>query len=217
MAARKRASADASTETKPQEKPKSQGPTPAEPPTAPLKSKSSFIVKLSLLLLGPYLYLIFHHYKIDQDLKRSIIINAGLSLAGFFVTVKLIPVASRYVIRRNLFGYDINKKGTPGGTLRVWVFFSCLSCCLRVVFDWIMIWVCVRFWFLSSICQLGVWQIWFLIEFFYWLRVRLGFRWICGLVCVRFAFLSNLWTGFLLDSQFSLPSLNRNVILPSLF
>jgi len=119
MTARKRASADASTETKPQEKPKSQDPTPAEPPTAPLKSKSVFIVKLSLLLLGPYLYLIFHHYKIDQDLKRPILINAGLSLAGFFVTLKMIPVASRYVIRRNLFGYDINKKGTPGGTLRV--------------------------------------------------------------------------------------------------
>ncbi|KAE8098710.1 hypothetical protein FH972_016754 [Carpinus fangiana] len=119
MAARKRASADASTEPKPQEKQKSQGPTPAEPPTAPLKVKSGFIVKLSLLLLGPYLYLIFRHYKIDQDLKRSILINAGLSIAGFFVTLKLIPVASRYVIRRNLFGYDINKKGTPGGTLRV--------------------------------------------------------------------------------------------------
>lgn len=119
MAARKRASADASTEPKPQEKPKSQDPTPAEPPTAPLKVKSGFIVKLSLLLLGPYLYLIFHHYKIDQDLKRPILINAGLSIAGFFVTLKLIPVASRYVIRRNLFGYDINKKGTTGGTLRV--------------------------------------------------------------------------------------------------
>jgi len=45
---------------------------------------------------------------------------------------------------------------------------------------------------LSSICQLGVWQIWFLIEFVNWVCVRLAFRWICGLVCVRFAFLSNL-------------------------
>nr|POF23081.1 hypothetical protein CFP56_15559 [Quercus suber] len=127
MTARKRA--QTATE---QEKPKSQDPKTAattttatttttsnEPPTAPLKSKTSFILKLSLLLLAPYFYLIFHHYNIDRDLKKSILINAVLSLVGFLVTVKIIPVASRYVLRRNLFGFDINKKGTPGGTLRV--------------------------------------------------------------------------------------------------
>lgn len=128
MAARKRAQTATATATE-QEKPKSQGPTTAtktattatsnEPPTAPLKSKTSFILKLSLLLLAPYFYLIFHHYNIDRDLKKSILINAVLSLVGFLVTVKIIPVASRYVLRRNLFGFDINKKGTPGGTLRV--------------------------------------------------------------------------------------------------
>lgn len=31
----------------------------------------------------------------------------------------MIPVASRYVSRRNLFGYDINKKGTPQGSIKV--------------------------------------------------------------------------------------------------
>lgn len=128
MAARKRAQTATATATE-QEKPKSQGPTTAtktatattsnEPPIAPLKSKTSFILKLSLLLLAPYFYLIFHHYNIDRDLKKSILINAVLSLVGFLVTVKIIPVASRYVLRRNLFGFDINKKGTPGGTLRV--------------------------------------------------------------------------------------------------
>ncbi|KAG6640986.1 UDP-N-acetylglucosamine--dolichyl-phosphate N-acetylglucosaminephosphotransferase [Carya illinoinensis] len=119
MAARKRASADASTEAKVQEKPKSKDSVPAEPPTAPLNVKSGFILKLSILLLGPYCYLIFHHYNIDWDLKKSILINAVVSLAGFFVTLKMIPVASKYVLRRNLFGYDINKRGTHGGTLRV--------------------------------------------------------------------------------------------------
>ncbi|XP_041028637.1 LOW QUALITY PROTEIN: UDP-N-acetylglucosamine--dolichyl-phosphate N-acetylglucosaminephosphotransferase-like [Juglans microcarpa x Juglans regia] len=113
MAARKRALADASTTEH-----KSQDPTPTEPPTAPLNSKSGFILKLSLLLLSPYLYFIFHHYKIDRDLKKSILVNAGVSLAAFFVTRKMIPVASKYVLRRNLFGYDINKRGTYGGTLR---------------------------------------------------------------------------------------------------
>lgn len=128
MAARKRAQTATATATE-QEKSKSQDPKTAtktatattsnEPPIAPLKSKTSFILKLSLLLLAPYFYLIFHHYNIDRDLKKSILINAVLSLVGFLVTVKIIPVASRYVLRRNLFGFDINKKGTPGGTLRV--------------------------------------------------------------------------------------------------
>lgn len=31
----------------------------------------------------------------------------------------MIPVASKYVLRRNLFGYDINKKGTPQGSVKV--------------------------------------------------------------------------------------------------
>ncbi|OMO86106.1 Glycosyl transferase, family 4 [Corchorus olitorius] len=31
----------------------------------------------------------------------------------------MIPVASRYVLKRSLFGFDINKKGTPQGTVKV--------------------------------------------------------------------------------------------------
>ncbi|KAF2289351.1 hypothetical protein GH714_035229 [Hevea brasiliensis] len=122
MAARKRALAatDTSTaksvctDTKTDHKPQETTDSPIAPP------KSAFIFKLSLLLLAPYFYLLFYyHYKIQHDLKRSILINAVLSLAGFFLTVKMIPVASRYVLRRNLFGYDINKKGTPQGTVKV--------------------------------------------------------------------------------------------------
>ena len=29
------------------------------------------------------------------------------------------PVASRYVLHCNLFGYDINKKGTPQGLIKI--------------------------------------------------------------------------------------------------
>jgi UDP-N-acetylglucosamine--dolichyl-phosphate N-acetylglucosaminephosphotransferase len=87
-----------------------------DPPMAP--PKWGFLFKLSLFSI-PYFYLIFYHFSIDLELRRSIIINAGLSLAGFFVTVRMIPVASRYVLRRNLFGFDINKKGTPLGNVRV--------------------------------------------------------------------------------------------------
>lgn len=87
-----------------------------DPPIAP--PKWGFLFKLSLFSL-PYFYLIFFHYTLDSDLRRSIIINAGLSLAAFFLTVRMIPVASRYVLKRNLFGFDINKKGTPQGNIKV--------------------------------------------------------------------------------------------------
>ncbi|KAF5747960.1 UDP-N-acetylglucosamine--dolichyl-phosphate N-acetylglucosaminephosphotransferase [Tripterygium wilfordii] len=124
MAARKRASAEAAakppttTEITPQRKPQDKETTITnELPIAP--PRSGLIFKLSFLLLAPYLYLLFYHYRIEKDLKRSILINAGLSLGGFFITVKMIPVASRYVLRRNLFGYDINKKGTAQGTVKV--------------------------------------------------------------------------------------------------
>lgn len=120
MAARKRASTNSSTQPKPSEtatKPKPQAPASADAPiSAP---KSGLILKLTLFFSVPYFYLILYHYKIEQDLRKSILINAVLSLAAFFVTLKMIPVASRYVLRRNLFGYDINKKGTPQGTLKV--------------------------------------------------------------------------------------------------
>ncbi|RVW36018.1 hypothetical protein CK203_027087 [Vitis vinifera] len=122
MTVRKRASSETTAAAAAQQ-PKSQETTTAtsatttDPPIAP--PKSGTILKLSLLLIIPYAYLILFHYRVDADLKRSILINAGLSLAGFFVTRTMIPVASSYVIRRSLFGYDINKKGTPQGSVKV--------------------------------------------------------------------------------------------------
>ncbi|KAG2289120.1 hypothetical protein Bca52824_048724 [Brassica carinata] len=55
---------------------------------------------------------------VETQLKRSILINAALSLVSFFVTLKMIPVAARYVLRRNTFGFDINKRGTPQGEVK---------------------------------------------------------------------------------------------------
>lgn len=130
MAARRRVSADTSanppqTEDSSKAATKSPETAPPDPPIAP--PKSGFILKLSICFLAPYLYLINYYYNIDLEVKRSILINAGLSLAGYFVTVRMIPVASRYVLRRNLFGYDINKKGTPQGSVKVWVFLRFLT------------------------------------------------------------------------------------------
>ncbi|KAL7197513.1 hypothetical protein ACSBR2_020116 [Camellia fascicularis] len=119
MAARKRATSEASTSTtaKPPTTTETQ-PKTTEAPIAP--SKAGQILKVSVIFfLVPYLYLILYHYNFEAELKRSILINALLSSAGFFLTLIMIPVASRYVLRRNLFGFDINKKGTPQGSVKV--------------------------------------------------------------------------------------------------
>ncbi|KAJ8763708.1 hypothetical protein K2173_003490 [Erythroxylum novogranatense] len=120
MTARKRASALTNASTTKERVETHQQPqetATTNPPISP--PKTGFIVYLSLFLLAPYFYLLLYHYNVRHDLKRSILINAVLSLAGFFLTVKIIPVASRYVLRRNLFGFDINKKDTPQGTVKV--------------------------------------------------------------------------------------------------
>ncbi|XAR68464.1 UDP-N-acetylglucosamine--dolichyl-phosphate N-acetylglucosaminephosphotransferase [Bertholletia excelsa] len=124
MGARKRGTSEATTakpttrETQPRAlETTTAADSKADPPIAP--SRAGQILKVSLVFFVPYFYLIFSYFNIEADLKRSILINALLSSAGFFVTLTLIPVASRYVLRRNLFGYDINKKGTPQGSVKV--------------------------------------------------------------------------------------------------
>ncbi|KAH0924679.1 hypothetical protein HID58_016935, partial [Brassica napus] len=84
---------------------------------SPPKLGSIFVI--STLLCSLHLYLLCFHYTVDAELKRSVLINAALSLVGFFVTLKMIPVAARYVLRRNMFGFDINKRGTPQGEVKV--------------------------------------------------------------------------------------------------
>ncbi|KAF8104631.1 hypothetical protein N665_0170s0007 [Sinapis alba] len=122
MAARKRASPTSK-------------PDPSQPKSSPSEQKTTrstsddvfhlsppklgAIFVISTLLCSLHLYLLCFHYKVDTELKRSILINAGLSLVGFFVTLKMIPVAARYVLRRNMFGFDINKRGTPQGEVKV--------------------------------------------------------------------------------------------------
>jgi len=113
MGTRKRLISPTTQPSSPDQKPQQQI---TDPPIAP--PKWGFLFKLSLFSI-PYFYLIFFHFTIDSHLRRSIIINAGLSLVGFVVTVRMIPVASRYVLKRSLFGYDINKKGTPQGNVKV--------------------------------------------------------------------------------------------------
>lgn len=91
-----------------------------DPPLAP--PKLGLILSASALFFAPFFYLLFYHSQIEPEMRRSIAISAAMSFGGFVVTVRMIPVAARYVLRRNLFGYDINKKGTPQGAIKVSVF-----------------------------------------------------------------------------------------------
>ncbi|KAG8099177.1 hypothetical protein GUJ93_ZPchr0013g37765 [Zizania palustris] len=72
-----------------------------------------------VVFLAPFSYLAFVHYPLDADLRRSILICGAMSLAGFLVVLRLIPVAARYLLRRGMFGRDINKRGLPLGEIRV--------------------------------------------------------------------------------------------------
>lgn len=125
MTTRRRAPANGAPsparETLPEpQKPSSSSPSSTEEPKIIVSpSKWTKILCLTSLLLLPYAYLLLFHFHIDADIKRSILINAALSAVGFVVTLKLIPVASRYVLRRNLFGFDINKRGTPQGSVKI--------------------------------------------------------------------------------------------------
>jgi hypothetical protein len=46
-------------------------------------------------------------------------INLALSAAAFAATLRLVPPVRAATLRRGLFGLDINKRGTPAGTLQV--------------------------------------------------------------------------------------------------
>ncbi|XP_042384553.1 UDP-N-acetylglucosamine--dolichyl-phosphate N-acetylglucosaminephosphotransferase-like [Zingiber officinale] len=93
-------------------------PLAAEDPPLALP-KLGIIVPAAAAFFLPFFYLVFVHYQIEPGLRRSISISAAMSFGAFVVAVRMIPVAARYVLRRNLFGFDINKKGTPQGAIKV--------------------------------------------------------------------------------------------------
>ncbi|KAL3689472.1 hypothetical protein R1sor_015781 [Riccia sorocarpa] len=80
--------------------------------------KTKQVLLLAALCLAPYFYQLLT-VELQEGVKRSIFINLLMSIGGYFLTVRLIPVASKYLLRKNMFGYDINKKGSEAGTLKV--------------------------------------------------------------------------------------------------
>lgn len=55
----------------------------------------------------------------DQQVRDSLIIAFIISLPAYIATKWLIPLLSRLLLKRSIYGYDINKKGTPGGEIKI--------------------------------------------------------------------------------------------------
>mmetsp|Transcript_39759 Transcript_39759/g.66701 ORF Transcript_39759/g.66701 Transcript_39759/m.66701 type:complete len:404 (-) Transcript_39759:678-1889(-) len=55
----------------------------------------------------------------DLWARKTICICATISTIGFFLTRKIIPTVAVYTERKGLFGFDINKRGTPAGDVKV--------------------------------------------------------------------------------------------------
>lgn len=62
---------------------------------------------------------LFYYLEINAVYRKAILINLVMSILGFLLTVKLIPVVVPYVLKRNMFGFDINKRGSPAGEIKV--------------------------------------------------------------------------------------------------
>ncbi|MQM15640.1 hypothetical protein Taro_048588 [Colocasia esculenta] len=121
MSARRRGPSSVASEngreTKEEVRPKE--PVPGDGALVLAPPKLGAVLSVSAAFFGLFFYLVMYHYDIEQQLRRSIAINAAMSFGGFVVVVRFIPVAARYLLRRSMFGYDINKKGTPQGTVKV--------------------------------------------------------------------------------------------------
>jgi len=120
MSARRRPAAAATGATPSQPPPADTAAAPGEPAELVLRPPNLGVAAAAaVLFLAPFSYLAFVHYPLDADLRGSILKCGAMSLGGFFIVLKLIPVAARYHLRRRMFGYDINKKGLPTGEIKV--------------------------------------------------------------------------------------------------
>ena len=118
MAVRRRPAAAAAGDPPPQAPPAdAAAAAPEEPVLRPPNLRVAAVAVV--IFLAPFSYLAFVHYPLGADLQRSILKCGAMSLVGFYVALKLSPVAARYHLRRRMFGYDINKKGLPTGQIKV--------------------------------------------------------------------------------------------------
>lgn len=85
-------------------------------PVLSFKTKTTLL--FGLICLGPYLYFLSTS-ELKEGVRTAISINVVMSGVGFFLTLGLIPVTSTYILRKDMFGLDINKQGSVAGSVRV--------------------------------------------------------------------------------------------------
>ncbi|EFJ27803.1 hypothetical protein SELMODRAFT_171816 [Selaginella moellendorffii] len=92
----------------------------AAPAASPPTPRYTATLIFGSLCLAAYIALFARHARdLDAELCRSIAISFCMSVGAFFAVIRLVPVVARYVLKRNMFGYDINKKGSPAGSIQV--------------------------------------------------------------------------------------------------
>lgn len=82
-----------------------------------MPSKAARLAALCALSLAPAATLLV--LVGDQAVRRSLLVSLGLSAVACVGTVRMIPAVVRMTLRRGMFGYDLNKRGTPAGEEKV--------------------------------------------------------------------------------------------------
>lgn len=93
--------------------------SPSPPSYEEELAKKPFRVALFSFLVLFFPVTLFFVLEIDWISRKAIMINFVMSVAAFLLTVRLIPYVIPYILRRNMFGYDLNKKGSPAGEVKV--------------------------------------------------------------------------------------------------
>lgn len=78
-----------------------------------LRSRGFAVLLLAIFGFTPCLYVALGLR--DRRILCNLVVSTFISAAGFVVTVNLIPILKPVMLRANLFGMDINKRGKPLG------------------------------------------------------------------------------------------------------
>lgn len=55
----------------------------------------------------------------DERVRYSVLVSLAISVVGFLLTLRLIPVTQTYTLKAGLSGLDMNKLGSKEGAKRV--------------------------------------------------------------------------------------------------
>eukprot|EP01084_Bolivina_argentea_P096449 173407_1 len=72
-----------------------------------------------ILLMAPLLGLAIALKLSKEPIWDKFVLVSIISIATFAVTTWLIPIIANYTVKNGMFGMDINKKGTPGGEVKI--------------------------------------------------------------------------------------------------